>query len=101
VNGGGGGTRGGKGENGRLDRTAALGGLPMELTNGTGGLGAAGSMYVGGAGVGGTFGGGGGAIGRIRILTRKDDPMIEATAVMSPALDDPGSTATQAQAPVQ
>jgi hypothetical protein len=51
--------------------------------------------------MGGTFGGGGGAIGRIRIVTRADDPTIESTAVMSPAFDDPATTATQAQAPVQ
>ena len=102
ANGGGGGNGGGgtAGAAGRLDRTAAAGGTGG---NGQGGTGGAGSSLGGQAGAygGPRAGGGGGAIGRIRINTRSGTATIESTAVISPALTDNPTTATQGAAQVQ
>jgi hypothetical protein len=96
VNGGGGGGGGAgatDGGAGQLSRNAAVGGN-AGTTGGSGGAGAAGAVIDGAAGGAGTLaGGGGGAIGRIRINTRSGTATIE--GVMSPAFDDPNTTATQ------
>ena len=91
--GGGGGAGGGTGEAGRLDRTAAAGGIGTA----TGGTGGAGASLNGAPGVfnGTRGGGGGGAVGRIRINTRTGSAAIDGAAVLSPALADNPTTATQ------
>lgn len=100
VNGGGGGGGGGTdGGAGQLSRNAAVGGN-AGANGGAGGAGAAGAAIDGTAGGAGTRpGGGGGAAGRIRINTRTGAATI--AGVMSPALDDPGTTATQGTAALQ
>ncbi len=99
VNGGGGGGGGAgatDGGAGQLSRNAAVGGN-AGTTGGPGGAGAAGAIIDGTAGGAGTLaGGGGGAAGRIRINTRGGTAVIE--GVMSPAFDDPATTATQGTA---
>ncbi len=99
VNGGGGGGGGAgatDGGAGQLSRNAAVGGN-AGTTGGTGGAGAAGAIIDGIAGGAGALaGGGGGASGRIRINTRGGTAVIE--GVMSPAFDDPATTATQGTA---
>ena len=72
-------------------RAGAVGGN-AGTNGGTGGVGGS-TIIDGGAGGAGTLaGGGGGAVGRIRINTRSGTAVIE---VMSPAFDDPTTTATQ------
>jgi hypothetical protein len=99
VNGGGGGGVGTttNGANGTLDRTPAAGGTGT----GNGGAGAAASSLDGAASTGLEGGGGGGGIGRIRLDTRTGSADVLVGAVLSPELDDPGSTCTQAAAIVQ
>ena len=103
VNGGGGGGGGGTGATdggaGQLSRNQAVGGN-AGANGGAGGAGAAGATQDGAAGTNGTEpGGGGGAIGRIRINTRNGTATID--GVMSPAFDDPDSTATQGTATLE
>lgn len=103
VNGGGGGAGPipllPQGENGKLGRTAAAG----ATGDGVGGAGAAGAMLAGSPGTQITkSGGGGGAIGRIRIVTRGGSSFTQqGSAVMSPSLTDPGTTAAHVAATVQ
>ncbi len=102
VNGGGGGGGGAgatDGGSGQLSRNQAVGGN-AGTGGASGGAGAAAATIDGAAGNAGTIsGGGGGAAGRIRINTRSGAAVIE--GVMSPALDDPNSTATQGTATLQ
>lgn len=102
ANGGGGGNGGGgsPGEHGRLDRTPAAGGTGGDGQGGTGGAGTTPGGQPGAIGAT-RAGGGGGAIGRIRINTRSGTATIDGTAVMSPALTDIPTTATQGAAQVQ
>ena len=99
VNGGGGGGVGTatNGTNGTLDRTPAAGGTG----NGNGGVGAAASMLDGATATGLEGGGGGGGIGRIRMNTRTGSADVLTGSVLSPELDDPGTTCTQGAAVVQ
>jgi len=102
VNGGGGGGGGGTGATdggaGPLSRNRAVGGN-AGANGGAGGAGGAAAILDGAPGIIGTRpGGGGGAVGRIRIHTRAAAVI---DGVMSPALDDPASTATQGTATLQ
>jgi hypothetical protein len=101
VNGGGGGTHLVAGAHATLDRTAAPGAIASTASDGNGGAGGAGGMLAGGTGMGGTFGGGGGAVGRMRFHTRTGAVLLQAGAVLSPALDDQPTTTTQARARIQ
>jgi len=98
--GGGGGENGGqRGNHGATARTIAAGGMPGS-GGGAGGAGGAGGTppAVGADATAGTSapGGGGGAVGRIRINTRAGaNTTLGASAVMSPAFTDTGTTATQ------
>jgi hypothetical protein len=97
--GGGGGVAATDGGAGRLGREPALGGN-AGLTGGAGGNGGAGAALGGAAGGAATFpGGGGGAVGRIRINTRTGTATLD--GILSPALEDPNSTATLGTAAVQ
>jgi len=90
VNGGAGGGFSFDGAAGTLDRTAATDG------NETGGDGGAAATPDGHAGS--DPGGGGGGVGRIRLESRTGT--VQVTGTMSPALQDPGTTATAGAANV-
>ena len=95
ANGGGGGGTSGDGQPGALSTTAAAGGTG----GGTGGV--SGSL----AGANSSTAGGGGGSGRIRFSTRSGMAVIDAAAVLSPALTDRNSlqdpTATVGMATLQ
>ena len=103
VNGGGGGDgfSSRTGSNATLNRTAAGGGSST-AGQGGGGTGAAGAVLSGTAGQPGSQagGGGGGGIGWIRFSTRSGSASVDNT-MLSPALNDPGTTCTQGTASVQ
>ena len=106
VNGGGGGGGGphsASGSAATLDRNPAMGGIAGDAQGGSGGNGAAAAIATGAPGTASNYGGGGGGgIGRIRLNTRRNAGVtVESSAVMSPALDDAASTATQGSAVVQ
>jgi hypothetical protein len=96
--GGGGGGRGANGTDGLADAVAAGGGAGGG-SGGAGGAGGASGKLVGTEGVASAHsGGGGGGTGRIRIHTRRGAIEVQPGAVISPALTDPETTATQGEA---
>lgn len=105
VNGGGGGAGAGgsSGTAGRLDRTPAAGGTDDSVANA--GAGGAGDALAGGAGIASLLsfksGGGGGAVGRIRITTKSGTATISSSGMLSPALTDSPTTATQGRVHLQ
>lgn len=105
VNGGGGGAGadGSSGAAGRLDRTPAAGGTDDSVANA--GAGGVGTALPGGPGIASLLslksGGGGGAVGRIRITTKSGTATIGSSAMLSPALTDSPTTATQGRVHLQ
>jgi len=104
VNGGGGGgthvangSSGTDGQKGQLGRTPAAGGAGGDAVGGVGGAGSAGAGVQGGSGAG-VGAGGGGAIGRIRFNTRTGTATVNASALLSPSLQDSPTTCTQGSA---
>lgn len=96
--GGGGGGRGTDGTSGLADAVAAAGGAGG-TSGGAGGAGGASGKVTGTEGVASAHsGGGGGGAGRIRIHTRRGAVEVQPDAVISPALAEPETTATQAMA---
>lgn len=103
VNGGGGGgthVNNGSatdGQKGQLGRTAAAGGMGGDAVGGVGGAGGAIAGAQGGTGNG-VGAGGGGAVGRMRFNTRSGAATVNASAVLSPSLQDSPTTCTQGSA---
>src|SRR5262249_26313604 len=104
VNGGGGGgthvspgASGTDGQKGLLSRTPAAGGAGGDAVAGVGGAGSALAGAQGGSGAG-VGAGGGGGIGHIRFNTRSGTATVNASAILSPSLQDTPTTCTQGSA---